>query len=98
LDHNSQLYSKNFLDPIVPFLSRIATMTDSKAKERVQVAKDMLTFTTNDYYKLLDAPTEDSMKMWFPENLSNPLNADMAFYFPRKQEDNDLYYTFDLVG
>jgi hypothetical protein len=44
----------------------------------------MLTFTTNDYFNVLDAPTEDSIKMWFPENLSEPLNADKAFYFPRK--------------
>ena len=66
LDHNSQLYSRIFLNQIVPFISKIASMTDTKSNIRVQKAREMLLLDPTFNFVVLDPPEENDRKMWLP--------------------------------
>ena len=95
LDHNSQLYSRAFLNQLVPFISKIASMTDTKANMRVQKAREMLLLDPTYNFVVLDPPEENDKKMWLPPQSTAALEASKAHYYPRKVDD-DLFFTFDL--
>lgn len=47
IDHNSQWYSLNYLNQLVPMITRTALMMKSSAEERVTFARSLLEFDMN---------------------------------------------------